>query len=169
MKTLDWLKNEIIGNGLLCDDYAEKVRKAKSKKQLFEICCDANGVNFLTEMASKKHPLPYEAVWEDFGRYINGRYKPEFESPLSDGTYTGAIYCQHHDVKDIVVDTTVACFLGCINEVWIQQFNIARIVVDGASFLKLHCPQNARCVVEVYGEGEVNVVEGEDRVRIKKK
>ena len=47
MKTLDWLNNEIIGNGLLCAEYTERVRNAKSKKQLFDVCADANGVSFI--------------------------------------------------------------------------------------------------------------------------
>lgn len=168
MKTLNWLKNEIMANGLLCSEYAERVRHAKSKKQLFDICADANGVSFLPEMEDKGFPLPYETVWEDFGRYINGKYKPAFSAPLG-GEYTSAIYCQAHDVKDIVVDTTLACFLSCINEVWIQQFNVARIVVDTKCFLKLHCPANSKCVVEIYGDGEVEVVEGEERVKIRRK
>jgi hypothetical protein len=168
MKTLDWIRNEIIGNGLLCAEYAEKVRNAKSKKQLFDICADANGASFLPEMRAKGYPLPYEVVWDEFGRYINGNYKPVFSTPLG-GEYTSAIYCQANDVKDIVVDTTLACFLSCMNEVWIQQFNVARIVVDENCFLKLHCPANSKCVVEIYGGGEVAVVEGEERVKIRRK
>lgn len=168
MKTIDWLKNEIIGNGLLCAEYAEKVRNAKSKKQLFDICADANGISFIPEMADKGRVLAYETVWEDFGRYINGKYKPVFSTPLG-GEYTSAIYCQANDVKDIVVDTTLACFLSCINDVWIQQFNVARIVVDENCFLKLHCPANSKCVVEIYGKGEVEVVEGAERVKIRRK
>ena len=168
MKTTDWLKNEIMANGLLCSEYAERVRNAKSKKQLFDACADANGVSFLAEMREKGHPLAYEIIWEDFSRYINGKYKPSFSTPLG-GEYTSAIYCQANDVKDIVVDTTLACFLSCINEVWIQQFNVARIVVDSNCFLKVHCPHNSKAVIEVYGEGEVEIVEGLDRVKIKRR
>jgi hypothetical protein len=53
--------------------------------------------------------------------------------------------------------------------VWIQQFNVARIVVDENCFLKLHCPANSKCVVEIYGKGEVEVVEGAERVKIRRK
>lgn len=165
---MDWLKNEIMANGLLCSEYAERVRNAKSKKQLFDACADANGVSFLAEMREKGHPLAYETIGEDFSRYINGKYKPSFSTPLG-GEYTSAIYCQANDVKDIVVDTTLACFLSCINEVWIQQFNVARIVVDSNCFLKVHCPHNSKAVIEVYGEGEVEIVEGLDRVKIKRR
>ena len=168
MKTLDWIQKDIIGNGLLCDEYTEKVRKAKSKKQLFDICADANGISFLAEMRSKGFPLNYETIWGDFGKYINGKYKPTYSTPLG-GQYSSSIYCQANDVKDIVVDTTACCFLACINEVWIQQFNVAKIVVDQNCYLKIHCPQNARAVIDVYGAGEVVIVEGEDRIKIRKK
>lgn len=168
MKTLDWIQKDIIGNGLLCDEYTEKVRKAKSKKQLFGICADANGISFLPEMRDKGLPLSNEVIWEDFERYINGKYKPTYISPSGE-EYTSSIYCQANDVKDIEVDTTVCCFLSCINEVWIQPFNVAKLVVDQNSYLKVHCPQNSRALIEVYGDGEVVVVEGEDRVKIRKK
>ena len=53
-----------MANGLLCEEYAERVRNAKSKKQLFDICADANGVSFLAEMRQKEHPLAYETIWD---------------------------------------------------------------------------------------------------------
>lgn len=170
MKTLDWIRQEIMANGLLCEEYTERVRNAKSKKQLFEICCDANGARFLPEMRAKGYPLDYDVIHEEFGRYINGQYKPEFESPSGLASYTSAIYCQHNDVKDIVVDTTIACFLACDNEVWISPFNIARICVDANCHLKIHCPQNASLVVEYWGDDDIiEIVEGKDRIKIKKR
>lgn len=164
MKTLDWLNNDIIGNGLLCDEYVEKVRNAKSKKQLFEVCADSNGVNFMAEMRQNGKPLEYDVIWEDFGKYINGKYKPVFE-----GGYNSAIYCQEHILKDVVVDTTLACFLGCVVEVWIPKYHVTRIIVDQNSALKIHCPDTSTAVVEVYEGGEVVVAEGVDKVKIKRK
>jgi hypothetical protein len=170
MKTLDWLRQEIMANGLLCEEYAERVRNAKSKKQLFEICCDANGVSFLPEMTAKGYSLDYELIWAEFDRYINGKYKPEFESPLTGDSYTSAIYCQYNDVKDIVVDTTLSCFLACDNEVWIRPFNIARICVDANCHLKIHCPQSSSLVVEYWGDDDmIEIAEGEDRIRVRKR
>lgn len=170
MKTLDWLKNEILANGLLCEEYAERVRKAKSKKQLFEICSDANGVAFLPEMRAKGYPLPYDTIWEDFERYINGRYKPKFESPITGGTYTSAIYCQCNDRKDIVVDTTAACFLQCDNEVWVHPLHMAKICVDANCHLKIHCPQSSSLVVYYWGdESTIEIVEGWNKVTLRKK
>ena len=164
MKTLDWLNNNIIGNGLLCDEYVEKVRNAKSKKQLFEVCADSNGVTFMAEMRQAGMPLDYRVIWEDFGRYINGKYKPVFE-----GGYSSVIYCQENMLKDVVVDTTLACFLGCILEVWVSKCNVTRIIVDQNSALKIYCPETSTAIVEVYGDGEVVVAEGIDRVKIKRK
>ena len=113
MKTMNWLKNEIMANGLLCAEYAERVRNAKSKKRLFDIVCDANGVSWLPEMRAKGFPLEYQTIHEEFGRYVNGKCKPEYESPITGGSYSSALYCQYNEVKDIVVDTTLACFLSC--------------------------------------------------------
>jgi hypothetical protein len=169
MKTLDWLNNDIIGNGLLCGEYTERVRKSMSKKQLFEVCADANGVTFLAEMRAKGHPLPYEVIREDFEKYINGKHKPVYGN-LVGRHYTSAIYCMANFVENnILVDTTLACFLCCVNVVYIKSFNFARIVVDQNSKIKVYCPDNANAVIEVFGDGVVDVVEGADRVRIKKK
>ena len=49
MKVLDYISN-IEPSGLLCEEYAERVRNAKSKKRLFDIVCVANGVSGLPEM-----------------------------------------------------------------------------------------------------------------------
>ena len=166
MKVLDYI-SEIEASGLLCEEYAERVRSAKSKKRLFDIVCDANGVSWLPELREKGFPIDYSIAHEEFGRYINGKCKPEFESPTG-GTYTSAFYCQYNEVSDIVVDTTLACFLGCINDVWIAPFNVARIVLDGNTDLNLHCPDNASCVVECYGNANVDIIEGADRVRIRR-
>ena len=170
MKTLDWLKNEIMANDLLCEEYTERVREAKSKKRLFEICADSNGVSFVPQMRAKGHPLEYDIVWEDFERYINGKYKPEFTSPITGGTYTSAIYCQYNNEKDIVIDTTVASILGCDNEVWVSPLHLAKICVDQNCHLKIHCPQNSSLVVYYWcDDANIEVVEGKDRVSLRKK
>jgi hypothetical protein len=70
MKTSEWLSN-IIENGALCGNYTDKVNEAKSKLQLFRLCCDANGANFLMEMQEKGMPLPYETITKELTVVLN--------------------------------------------------------------------------------------------------
>ena len=167
MKTVKWL-NDIINKGLLCEEYTEKVNLAHSKKQIFDICADSNGISFLAEMREKGYPLSYDTIKEEFEKYLNGRYKPMFTTPMG-GSYSSSIYCDYDKECDIVVDTTVCSLLSCHNEVWVQQFNYTRIVLDQECDIKLYCPINARAVVEVYGDAKVEVVEGIERVKIRRK
>lgn len=156
MRVLDWLKNDIVANGLLCEEYIALVNNAKSKKQLFDICADANGVSFLCEMRDKGHGLPYYVIQEEFGNYINGKYIAEYEKG-----YTSAIYCGSNG--DIEVETTLACFLGCHGRVYLRPYSVTRICVDCNCYLEVECPANARLTIEYYGEGStIKVIESPD-------
>lgn len=169
MKTLDWLNNSIISNGLLCDRYISKVRRAKSKKQLFEICCDANGISFLMEMRDKGFPLDYDTIVGEFGNYINGAYKPSYEG-RNGYCYTSSIYCNLYRKEDVSIDCTVTAFLNCKLNVVIPDCAMAKLYVDHNSELDIICMDDTFNVyVEVYGDGIVNVVNGVDKVKIKRK
>lgn len=177
MKVIDWINKDIIANGLLCEEYVERVRKAKSKKQLFEIVCDANGVNFIPEMRSRGARLSYEDMENEFGRYLNGKYKPHFEgtNPTSDG-YTSAIYVglSREKGESIVIDTTLACIMGCCCDVYIPPMKISRIVLDEGCKVRIHCPKSSKIVVEHYwsdlwmlSHNNIEIVEGGDCVRVR--
>lgn len=168
MKTINWLRG-IIESGLLCEEYTELVSKAKGKKALFDIVCDSNGVRFLCEMRAKGFPLDYEVIQEEFGRYINGRCKPEYETPLTNGKYTSALYCgvNNNDVETLV-DTTLACFLSCEGVVRIAPYNVARICLDTNSKIKLIVPPSSKVYVELWGEASITTTKEErERVTIK--
>lgn len=151
MKTIDWLKNEIIGNGLLCAEYAEKVRSAKSKKQLFDIAADINGLVFLCE----QEQLNLDMIQEDFLKYLNGKCKVVL-SHGSDGAYTSAIYCQYNDT--IYADTTLTAFLDCKGSVEVPTYGCGMLFVDGKSDLIINCPDTTSLKIEVYNGGKVTII-----------
>ena len=85
-----------------------------------------------------------------------------------DGSFI--IRTRYNDEKDIVIDTTVASILGCDNEVWVSPLHIAKICVDQNCHLKIHCPQNSSLVVYYWcDDANIEVVEGKDRVSLRKK
>lgn len=169
MKVIDWLNNEIIANGLLCDEYTERVRNAVSKKQLFEIVCDANGVSFLPEMREKGFPLGYDIIGEEFSKYINGQHKPSFKSKV-DGEeveYTSAVYMTNE--KELLIDTTIACVLDFHGEITVTPFHGSRIVLDQRCDAKIYGSKYNNTVVEVYGNSTVEVTGNHKNVIIKRR
>lgn len=171
MQCLDWIKNEIIANDLLCRQYAQRVAGAHSKRQLFDMLCDANGVSFLPEMSAKGHATPYDLLIKDFGQYLNGRYKAEIKGQASDSVgYTSAIYCRCPRVDKITVDTTLACFLDCDSTVRIPPYNVARLCVDANSKIRIDCPRNAVVTVEYWcDDRNIEIVNGDGKIKMRKK
>ena len=151
MKTIDWLNN-IIKDGLLCDRYITKVYEAKSKKQLFNIICDANGVSFLPEMREKGYPLEYDVIEDEFGKYINGRCCPEYTTVI--GKYSSALYCRYN--KELLLETTIACFCGCELDITIPQYSYSTIYIDQNSKVRVHVKDNSHCKIYLWGECSVD-------------
>lgn len=168
MKVIDWLKTDIIPNNLVCNE-VEKVLSAKSKKQIFEIACSGKGIEFLIDMSEKGHQLPYEVIKSEFGKYINGKYKPVIVG--SNGTsYTSALFCDTSEDDIIVADTTALCLLGCSGSLFVPQNVICQLSIDKNCELEIHCPQNSRAIIECTSSVTgIKVVEGQNRVRINKR
>ena len=163
MKTKDWL-NTIINAGLLCGTYTGKVNDAKSKKQLIDICFDANGINFLCEMQEKGMPLPYETICSEFAPFINGRYVAEYRNEKSHG-YTSKLYCCYNE-PEIVVDTTVCTVLGCSGTIVVAKNNYAKIYIDVNCDVKIKLEDCAKANVEYWKGAKVEVVGDFERVKL---
>lgn len=165
MDFFDWINKKIIGNGLLCEEYTERVRNAKSRKELFEICCDANGLKFIPEMANNGHPLPYDVILDEFKNFINGKYVATIKSSNGD-SYTSAIYCKEE--LDLNVETTGLCLLGCRGTLHLKTHDFAYIVVDGKSHIKIDVPNGAEVKIIAYGDATIDVSdESINNVKIK--
>ncbi len=147
MKVIDWIER-IIERGLLCDEYTEKVRLASSKKELFDIVCDANGVSFLPEMREHGLPLDYDIIKEEFKNFINGRCKVTYKT--SSGDYTSSLFCGCRD--EIVVDTTISCLCDCKCEVRTPPNSLTRLYIDQNSEVSVFLGENARCVIRNWGK-----------------
>lgn len=165
MKTLEWLNNEIIPNNLICDEVA-KVDDAKSKKQIYEVACGAKGLYYLPEMQLKNKLLSYDIIVEEFGRYINGKYKPEIKNSDKAFGYTSCIYCNHDD--EVVVDTTGTCLLNCRSEVSIAPHHHAQIYADSNCKLTVHCPDSSSVLVTCFGDAHISADDSKSNIKIKR-
>ena len=157
MKTLDWLNNEIT-QGTVCEAYTEKAKSCYSKKQLFDLACDINSVQFLCESKT----LDLDVIEGEFAKYINGRCKNTLANN-TDGIYTSTIYCKHKG--NVYIDTTVTAFLGCKGKVELQDYGCSFLFVDGNSDLVIYCPPHTMVKVEVFNGGKVNVI-GEGKIKV---
>lgn len=163
MKTTEWIEN-IIENGALCGNYTDKVNDAKSKLQLFRLCCDANGANFLMEMQEKGMELPYEVITTDFASYINGRYIAEYRNEKGNG-YSSCLYCCH-DRDNIFVDTTLCSVLGYIGRIVIAKNNFAKIYLDKNCDVQIELQDGSRAIIEYWKGAKVEVLNMHDKVQL---
>lgn len=163
MKTKDWL-HEITNAGLLCGSYIDKVNDAKSKKQLIDICFDANGINYLCEMQEKGMPLPYETITKEFASYINGRYVAEYRNEKGNG-YTSTLYCCFSGEK-INVDTTLCSVLGYTGRIVVTKNNFAKIYLDKNCDVQIQLQDGAKANVEYWKGAKVEVLGNYERVKL---
>jgi hypothetical protein len=163
MKTTEWIEN-IIKNGALCGNYTDKVNDAKSKLQLFRLCCDANGANFLMEMQEKGMELPYETICKEFASYINGRYIAEYKNEKGNG-YTSCLYCCS-DRETIFVDTTLCSVLGYVGRIVIAKNNFAKIYLDKNCDVQIELQEGSRAIVEYWKGANVEVLNMHDKVQL---
>lgn len=150
--------------GLLCGVYTDKVNDAKSKKQLIDICFDANGINFLCEMQEKGMPLPYETICREFAPFINGRYVAEYRNEKGHG-YTSKLYCCY-DEPEIVVDTTVCAILGYKGTIVVEKNNYAKIYIDKNCDVKIKLSEYAKANVEYWKGAKVEVLGNYERIKL---
>lgn len=89
----------------LCDTFAQKWSACRSKKQLYDLACDVNSLEYLADMIARGHGLPPEYLTKEFGQFLNGKYIHK------DNGYTSCIYCQPPE-DAIKIGTTATLIIG---------------------------------------------------------
>lgn len=166
MKLQDWI-NGVLDDDLVCERYRDDLANAMSKPRILDVALDVNGFPFIMEMGEKGNPLPYETILTDLRSYINGRYIVT-KKGKSGYSYTTSAYCCHSDVNGIDIVTTATMFFGCDLDVYIKENDFVRLYCDTNTVLRVHCPKSARCIVETWGNAQVEVVDKGARVEFKK-
>lgn len=166
MKTIDWIEDEHL-KGELCEEYYERLCDAKSKKQVMDIVMDINGLEYLCLSREKGNPLPYEVIEKEFRSYINGKYIPKFNfSKMTE--YDSSVYLSLGKDCEVNVGTTLALFLNCSCDIYVKDYHVARIFLDGNCDVRLHCPKGASVIVEAFGDAKVEY-EGYAHIRIRRR
>lgn len=89
----------------LCDTFAQKWSACRSKKQLYDLACDVNSLEYIADMIARGYGLSPEYLLKEFGQFMNGKCVYEGEG------YTSCIYCLPEDVE-IRLHTT-SCLIIC--------------------------------------------------------
>lgn len=88
----------------ICNDYAERVAKAGSKKSFIDIALSSGATSWVCEMIRRGELTP-ETILYTFKNFNNGAYIRE-----RDG-YTSKMYCLP-DADSITIDTTLTLIIG---------------------------------------------------------
>lgn len=158
--------NLIISNGLLCEEYQKKLSASHSKKKIFELISDSNGVSYFQELGAKGYDVPYELIVEFFKSYINGRYKPAFYSETEEGysgEYTSAVYCGYDG--EILTDTTQLSILNCHCKITVPEGQYASVYIDGNSSVDMDII-GFGANVYVYGNASFNILKGKEKTKL---
>ena len=103
----------------------------------------------------------------DLKSYINSRYIVTKKGE-SGRFYTTSAYCCHSDVNGIDIVTTATMFFGCDLDVYVKENDFVCLYCDTNTVLRVHCPKSARCIVEMWGNAQVEVVDKGARVEFKR-
>ena len=125
----------------MCDKYKDKFGRAISKRDMFNIMCDINGLGYLCgiDESNKHYVLPYEEMVNKFGSYINGAYIANLDG------YTSKLYCCYCDTEPIKADTSLLGIFGCGD---------VTVNVPDNAICRLYLDRNSRATVNT-GEGSI--------------
>lgn len=150
----------------VCDEYVKQWDSCVSKRELFALACRLEPATYLVKSMNEGWGVSPEYIKENFPYYINGQYKASIKNGKGND-YTSQIWCcaMH---QFIIVDTTLCIILGCNVDVFINDFNICRLIIDDASVVRLHIGEKSGVIIETHSYS-LNIVEnkGRDNVKIK--
>lgn len=148
MIDLEQFKKNALARGL-CENYTSMWSDEKGKRQLFELACDANSVEYMAKSLSEGWGLSPEFISDKFKAYINGKYTCEYKNDKGHG-YTSAMLCEFIE-NTFEVDTTLLCVLSSKTDLIIKPNSLCKIYIAGDSMINIKIGANSRCYLYVYG------------------
>ena len=94
----------------LCDKYSELWDGCNTKKQLFDLATDSNGIPYICEAMVDGWGVTPEFISENFKTFINGRYTSQHHG------YTSAMYVERFFIEPIVASTTNLIVMACYRD-----------------------------------------------------
>ena len=137
----------------LCDKYSELWDGCNTKKQLFDLATDSNGIPYICKSMVEGWGVTPEFISEKFKTFINGRYISQHNG------YTSSMYVEKFFIEPLVVSTTNVIVIACEGVIEVPENTICNIfIVDSDVFVS----GNGVCYVKAYGE---NTIKYDDTIR----
>ena len=142
MRTIEEIRADCEAHEI-CKGYKEKWSSAKSRKELFDMGCSIQGMEFLVRCSDGGFGFTHDEICHIFRHYLNHEYV-SVQYKGTEREYDGAIWCGFEE--EAFVDVTCALFLGCSADVRIVPNHICHIFSDKASKLRIIAPESSTVV-----------------------
>ena len=130
----------------LCDKYSELWDNCKSKKQLFDLATDSNGIPYICESMVEGWGITPDFISEKFKTFINGRYISQHNG------YTSAMYVEKFFIEPLVVSTTNVIVMACEGIIEIPENIVCNLFIVNSDVM---VSGSGVCYVKTYGENTV--------------
>lgn len=161
MRTIGEIRADCESHGA-CDYYLARWSACRSKAELFDLACSAEGLGFLARGLHEGWGATVGDLLSIFRAFVNGRYTSVQHRGESDREYDSAIWCGYDG--DIDVATTCAGIFGCRGTVTVKPLHVCSIFVDPSCDIEIACPDTSRAAVWTAAGAPVPVVSGKDRI-----
>lgn len=160
MRTIDDIRTECETHGI-CADYIDRWRSAKSRKELFDMGCSIQGMEFLVRCMDAGYGFSADEICSIFGAYLNYRYI-SVQHKETEREYDGAIWCRN--TGPITAGVTCTAILCCNADVVIKPFHVCHLFVDRESCIKVICPATSIAIIHSDGS-HIDTSQCEGRVK----
>ncbi len=130
----------------LCEKYSELLDGCNTKKQLFDLATDSNGIPFICESMVDGWCVTPESISENFKTFINGRYISQHKG------YTSAMYVERFFIEPLVAKTTNLVIIACEGVVDIPENVVCNIFIVNSNVV---VSGSGVCYVKHYGENSI--------------
>ena len=130
----------------LCDKYSERWDSCNTKKQLFDLATDSNGIPYICAAMVEGWGVTPDFISEKFKTFINGRYVSQHEG------YTSAMYVERFFIEPLVAKTTNLVIIACEGVVDIPEDVVCNLVIVNSDVM---VSGSGVCYVKTYGENTI--------------
>lgn len=134
----------------ICEKYSELLDGCNTKKQLFDLATDSNGIPFICEAMVDGWSVTPELISENFKTFINGRYISQHKG------YTSAMYVERFFIEPLVAKTTNVVIMACEGVVEIPENVVCNLFIVNSNVV---VSGYGVCYVKTYGKNKVKYVE----------
>lgn len=137
----------------LCEKYSELWDGCNTKKQLFDLATDSNGIPYICKSMVEGWGVTPEFISEKFKTFINGRYISQHNG------YTSVMYVEKFFIEPLVVSTTNVIVIACEGVIEVPENTVCNIFIVDSDVV---VSGNGVCYVKAYGE---NTIKYDDTIR----